>query len=306
MTVLEAKQKIKDYLMHRLDMNKEDEFVLDELCRYVYEQTGDISYLLEEVSDYKGDPKTLEKIYLLAIKCGDEHTSYMLGELYESGKLGKPDHAKAYEYYLRASKTRPVGDGKSFDSSYRSVHNDAKIRLAQMYKYGVYVKKDTEMYKQLINEAYEDINDKDWKSVRYSELFAKAKLELEEGNVENGLRILYLARDEYFFLLEYMQQRRDYELLDEMNTCLYRYQEIDYTEISPKDITELLKKPLTISFLNDDIFYKISSYKDGEDMVIEFEGNLYRDPIDFIMKARVGDTWFREMLFNSDMWEVRR
>ena len=304
MNVTEAKEKIRQYYIHYLDMNEEDKFVLDELCRYVYEQTGDINYLLEGF-DFNGDPKYLEKICLYAVECGDEHTAYLLGKLYESGRLGKPDYAKAYEYYLRASKTKPIGDG-TFDNSYRSVHNDAKIKLARMYKYGIFVKKDMSMYKRLINEAYEDIREQDWKSIRYETLFAKAKLELEEGNIEEGIEILYLAREEYWRLLEYMQLRSDYELLDEMNSCLYRYQEIDYTEAEPEDITELLKESITISFKYNDSLYKIRSYEEDGDIVIEFEGNLYRDPIDFIMKAKAGDTWFKEMLFNSDMWEVKR
>ena len=304
MKVSEAKEQIKNYLIHHLDMNEEDEFILDELCHFVYEQTGDISYLLEGF-DFNGDPKYLEKIYLYAIECGDEHTAYLLGKLYESGRLGKPDYAKAYEYYLRASKTKPIGDG-TFENSYRQVHNDAKIKLADMYRRGIYVDKDMGKYKELINEAYEDVKDKDWTYIRYEALFAKAKLELEEEKIEEGLEILYLAREEYWHLLEYMQLRSDYELLDEMNSCLYKYQEIDYTETGPEDLTELLKHPITIRFQYDDIFYKIRSYQDGESVVIEFEDNLYRDPIDFIVRARVGDTWFREMLFNSDMWEVKR
>ena len=304
MTVSEAKEKIKQYYIHHLDMDEEDELVFDELRRFVYEQTGDVAYLLKGL-DFKGDPKYLEKTYLLAIECGDEHSTYTLGKLYESGRLGKPDYGKAYEYYLRASKTRQIGDG-TFDNSYRSVHNDAKIRLAEMYKHGTYVDKNLDMYKRLINEAYEDVKDQDWKNVRYESLFAKAKLELEEGNTEKGLEILYQARDEYWCLLISMQEREDYQLLSEMNEELYRYQKLDYTEIEPKDITELLKEPLTISFLFDDIFYKITSRRKDDEVFIEFEGNLYRDPIDFIMKAKVGDTWFREMLFSSDRWEVIR
>ena len=304
MTVAEAKEKIRQYYIHYLDMNEDDKFILDELCRFVYEQTGDINYLLEGF-DFNGDPKYLEKIYLYAVECGDEHTAYVLGKLYESGRLGQPDYAKAYEYYLRASKTKPIGDG-TFENSYRQVHNDAKIKLAEMYRRGIYVEKDVDKYKELINEAYEDVKDKDWTYIRYETLFAKAKLELEEGNIEKGLEILYMAREEFWHLLRGAQEEEDYRLLDEINTTLYRYQELDYTEADPKDITELLKKPLTVSFLYDGVFYKIRCYKDKDDMLVEFENKLYRDPIDFIMKAKTGNTWFRQMLFNSDMWEVKR
>lgn len=306
MTVSEAKEKIADYCANPLRMNEEDHYILNELCKFVYEETGDATYLIVTSGNGIADPGYLEKVYLLSIESGQGYNCYLLANLYASGRLGSFDYEKAYEYYLRAAKTKKQGNGKTFDDSVTDYHNLAKLELAEMYKNGLYVKKDRDRYKEIVNEVYEEIKDLEWHDIRYEELFAKAELELEEENTDEGLRILYLARDEYFFLLEYMQQRRDYELLDEMNTCLYRYQEIDYTEISPKDITELLKKPLTISFLNDDIFYKISSYKDGEDMVIEFEGNLYRDPIDFIMKARVGDTWFREMLFHSDRWEVKK
>ena len=304
MTVTEAKEKIRQYYTHCLDMNEEDKFILDKLCRFVYEQTGDINYLLEGF-DFGGDPKYLERIYLFAVECGDEHTAYVLGKLYESGGLGKPDYAKAYEYYLRASKIKPIGDG-TFDNSYRQVHNDAKIRLAEMYKNGIYVEKDTDRYKDLINEVYEDVKDKDWIYIRYEALFAKAKLELEKGNIEEGSEILYQAREEYWYVLKFMMQREDYELLGEMNETLYKYQELDYTDIGPADITELLKEPLTVSFLYDDIFYKIRTYNDGDNMAVEFDDKLYRNPIDFIMKAREGDTWFREMLFNSDLWEAKR
>lgn len=306
MTVAEAKERIKDYLMHHLNMNEEDEFILNELCRFVYEETGDTTYLLEGAGTYIADPKKQEKVYLLSIESGVEHAAYTLGELYESGKLGKPNYAKAYEYYLRASKTEPIGDGSSIDNSFWQVHNDAKIRLAKMYKHGIYVKKDLDKYKDLINEAYEDVKDKDWAYIRYNSLFAKAKLELEEGNIEKGLEILYLAREEFWKLLVDLQEERDYELLNEMNELLYRYQELDYTDISAEDITELLKKPITLGFMYDDVCHEITSRKDGEETVVEFKGNLYRNPIDFIMKARIGDIWFREVLFVSYLWEVKR
>jgi hypothetical protein len=306
MTVLEAKEKIAKYCANPLRMNEEDCFILNELCKFVYEETGDTTYLIVTSSKRITDPKYLEKIYLLSIENGQECNCYLLANLYASGRLGSFDYEKAYEYYLRAAKTKKQGSGKTMDDSVTDYHNTAKLKLAEMYKNGLYVKKDYDRYKKIVNEVYEEIRELEWYDYRYEELFAKAKLELEEGNSEEGLEILYLAREELWRLLKYIQERSEYEFLDEMNSCLYRCQEIDYTEIGPEDITELLKKPLTISFLYDDIFYKIRSYKDGEDMVIEFEGDLYRDSIDFIMKARVGDTWFREMLFNSDMWEVRR
>jgi len=306
MNVKEVKEKIMGYCRNPLRMSEEDQFVLNELCRFIYEETGDTSYLIEGSNETVADPRHLEKIYLLSINNGQEHNCYLLAKLYASGKLGSFDFKKAYEYYLRAAKTQKIGDGTSIDESVTDYHNLAKLELAKMYRNGLYVKKDYDRYRKIVNEIYEEIKDQSWQDYRFEELFEKAKLDLEEGNIEEGLEILFKARRECWILLKYMQDEASYRLLKEMNDLLYKYIDLDLSDIGPEDLTELLKQPITVRFLYDDIFYKIRSYQDGEDVVIEFEDNLYRDPIDFIMKAKAGDTWLREMLFNSDMWEVKR
>ena len=184
MTVTEAKEKIIEYCKNPLGMNEEDHFVLNELCRFVYEETGDTSYLIERSDRMVADPRHLEKIYLLSINNGQEYNCYLLANLYASGKLGSFDYEKAYEYYLRAAKTQRIGDGTSIDDSVTDFHNLAKLELAKMYKNGLYVKKDYDRYRKIINEVYEEIKDQSWKDYRYEELFEKMAKELNISNIK--------------------------------------------------------------------------------------------------------------------------
>ena len=52
--------------------------------------------------------------------------------------------------------------------------------------------------------------------------------------------------------------------------------------------------------------YELKTIEENGEIIIEFEGKYYKDAIEFIMSAMIGDEFFRAALFKTDNWEVIR
>ena len=304
MNVEEAKEELINLCATPGKLTSEGMFIQDELCKYIYDQTNDYRYLeMTAVNLESKNPQLAEKIYKLSIENGDEHSCLYLANLYYKGLLGKTDYEKAFLYYTRASMTEEKGDG-SFEDPFTSVHNEAKLKLAEMYRNGLYVNKDLEKYGVLVNEVYEEVKDKKWYEERYYGLIAKGKRELEKGNQAEGLNCLLEARTDLATCFDCAKMADIIESLKEVNDLIYSYIDLDYTELDAVDITELLKNPVKVSFRYNSKKHYLKTYKDKEKIVIEFENQLFTDVVEFIMNAKIGNEFFKEALFNTERWEV--
>ena len=306
MNLQEAKDQLIEICKSPETITEEKAFIQEELCKYIYEQSKDSQYLVIIASNIEDkNPELVEKIYKQAIADGDEHSCFYLANLYYSGKLGRPDYEKAFTYYSRAALTKQKGNG-SFEDPVTSVHNEAKLKLAMMYRNGIFVVKDFDRYEQIVNEVYEEVKDKEWHEERYFGLIAKAKLEIEKGNFEEGINLLFDARIDIASCFDAAQMKDALEDLKEVNDLIYAFIELDLTEIDALDITELLKYPLDLSFTYQNEQYGLKTIEENGGIIIEFEGRYYKDVIEFIMNAKIGDEFFRAALFKTDNWEVIR
>ena len=306
MNVEEAKWQLENLCMNPVEAETDEEtgFIIDELCRYIYEETKDTAYLLmRSGAIQKKNPELAKKIYELAIKSGDEHACLYLANIYYKGLLGKTDYEKAFEYYSRAALCKDKGTG-TFDNPIMSVNKEARLMLAKMYKNGYFVQRNQEKYEELVDEVYEEIKDLQWHDIRYACLIAKGKLELERGNIEQGIKLLFKGRGELCSMFACSQ---DSEMIDELidvNEAIYEQIDFDLNSLEAADLSELLKFPVKVSFRYDRKKHVINVIKEKDGLLIEFEKQHFRSAKDLILTAVMGEKMFRAVMFDMEDWRL--
>ena len=120
------------------------------------------------------------KYYELAAEYGNVYAISDLGYIWYYGRTGEKDYEKAFHYFDTA---RQMGD------------LIAAYKVADMYKNGYYVEKDTERYKKIIEDLYLKIKDTPYFDDPLPEIFIRlAKIRSEEENKEEALRLYDRAR----------------------------------------------------------------------------------------------------------------
>ena len=306
MTVQEAKERLTDLIKHSPYLNTEEtNFEICELCMYIYKETENVEYL--EAAYSTGLMTNMEyklNEYLKAIDRGQEIYTYEVGNLYSSGVLGYKDHKKAFEYYTRAAKTEPFGDGKSLETAFKEVATDAKLKLAVMYKEGIYVERSYEKYKELISELSEQTSGSEWYEQNYEILKERANILINDGKIDEGLELLFNARNDVFLFVSKYGLYID-ELIG-INRMIYTYLPFDYSEIEPEDITFLLEKEHKIIFRYEDEIFLINVEKIDDRILIYFENQYYSDPVTFLETAVIGEKEFCLCLTDTYGWEVNK
>lgn len=291
------------YTYRPFELNRDEEFEICELCKQLYEETGNIRFL--ELADSTGfitNKKYLLNEYIKAVDNGIEQFAYEVGCLYYKGELGYADYEKAFRYFMIASKTEKLGDG-SFVNSDKEVANDAKYYLAIMYKNGLGVEKNHEEYERLMNELYTTFMNMKW----YEDTDADMILEignmlLEDGDVFRYCDLLLSSREHQGIWIRLYNT--NVEQLKKINDSLYKTILLDLTELTPLDITELVKIPGIIRFRYDNKIYEIEVLDTEDGMIIDYDNGYYKDVNDLICNGQIGESFFHEAMFETYGWEV--
>ena len=286
---------------------EEEEFQIQELAKFIFEHEKSGNYASYLASEFIGHNKLdlALNYYELAIQYGYLPAYKFAGDLYYEGNLSSgKDLKKAFDYYVMATKTKKIGDG-SWENPYTDVHNEAKMVLANMYKNGIYVEKDYEKYKDLINEVYKEVKDDDSDNEIKCDVFEeKANISLYENNLESSLNFLIDAAcccmDFYFqtFLIEQLYR------LDELTNKTYEIMEIDINDIDFPDIFYLLKKPCKIKFTLNDKEHYIESLIEKGSIVINSENQWFRDAEEMVDRAVIDGEELKFNIINIEKWEV--
>ena len=284
-------------------MSESQKFETYELSRQLYEDTGNVAYLeIAYSTGYITNNEPILREYLKAIEMGREEFTFNVACIYFKGEAGKVDYEKAYEYFLRASKTGKFGDG-SFVNSNKDVSNDAKYYLAIMYKNGLGVEKNYSEYVRIMNELYENFMNVTW----YEDYDAKKILEigemlLEKGDVYRYCELLFKSRNNQGMWIKNFNT--NVNELKKLNDNLYKTIKLDLTEIEPLDITELVKKPATLLFRHDKKRYRIEVLNTDDGLVIDYDNSYFKDIEDLICNGFIGEEPFNEAMFDTYGWEV--
>lgn len=274
LTIEKAQQILDDY--YDLTQPKyEDDIALIHALEFLIKETNDPEYMVELGAWYYGQKQfdLAEEYYLMAAKLGYNDAYECLGYIYYYGRVGHPDYEKAFHYYKLAS------DKGNLVAAYK---------LADMYKNGYYVQKDYPRYVQIIKDLYSKIQGATNTFDPVPEIYSRlAKIYVEEGNEDQAIQLLLIAKEFQSQRLIYSQFFGDLTIMKYIVNDLYSLIQFDPNYMDLFDLYYALQKPCKVAMeiLGDDHIIE-AKYEDGLFYICMDDKN-YEDVDQFFQNAMI-------------------
>ena len=273
-TIESSKQILDDYY----DLTQptyEDDIQLINALEYLIKETNNPEYMVELGGWYYGQKQfdLAEEYYLMAAKLDYNNAYECLGYIYYYGRVGQPDYEKAFHYYKLAS------DQGNLVAAYK---------LADMYKNGYYVQKDYPKYVQIIKDLYPKIQGATNTFDPVPEIYSRlAKIYVEEGNEDQAIQLLLIAKEFQSQRLIYSQFFGDLTIMKYIVNDLYSLIQFDPDYMDLFDLYYALQKPckVAIEILGEDHIIE-AKYEDGL-FFICMDNKNYEDVDQFFLKAKI-------------------
>ncbi len=258
----------------------DDEFKYTEALSYLIEETGDPRYMCELGWYYCSKKRfDLEIKYLeMAAECGHLPAMEELGYMWYYGQHGEKDYDKAFYYFSK---------GAGEDGTNGSLW--CRYKLADMYRFGYSVEKDEDKYREMIEEAYEEVKDPRYLNDPLPEISLRlAGIRAEEGRKTEAVELLGNAKR---FLAERLSVEAFWghiEVMGRIIRLLYELQPFDMDDADFYDFFYLAEKPGRYSMKRKGkkVFFEVVD-EDGE-KAIGFDGKWYRSFGELCQKAESG------------------
>ncbi|MCD8307788.1 MAG: hypothetical protein LUD51_06165 [Clostridia bacterium] len=224
--------------------------IMDQLWNH-----GRYETILRIFRDYQSDP-----VY-----------AYYAAEVLFSGFTGVPDYAKAFEYYRFAVYRGEVR---------------AYCKLAMMYRDGLGVEKDYDEYKRLLLEGYNAVLacGKQYLPVISDILMELSKAGQACGNTKDAIKAISLAVDG-----NERVWAQGAGVTDKDAKCVEQLYSVKLFAKTKKrrlaDFLYVLLKPCKVRFRIHDMQYTVESVASGGEVIVKYEGQYYKDPVQFMNRA---------------------
>ena len=291
LTIEKAQQILDDY--YDLTQPKyEDDIALIHALEFLIKETNNPEYMVELGAWYYGQKQfdLAEEYYLMAAKLGYNDAYECLGYIYYYGRVGHPDYEKAFHYYKLAS------DKGNLVAAYK---------LADMYKNGYYVQKDYPRYVQIIKDLYSKIQGATNTFDPVPEIYSRlAKIYVEEGNEDQAIKLLLIAKEFQSQRLIYSQFFGDLTIMKYIVNDLYSLIQFDPNYMDLFDLYYALQKPckVAIEILGDDHIIE-AKYEDGLFYICMDDKN-YEDVDQFFQNAMIHDEPLYSQYVNVNYIEI--
>lgn len=291
LTIEKAQQILDDY--YDLTQPKyEDDIALIHALEFLIKETNDPEYMVELGAWYYGQKQfdLAEEYYLMAAKLEYNDAYECLGYIYYYGRVGHPDYEKAFHYYKLAS------DKGNLVAAYK---------LADMYKNGYYVQKDYPRYVQIIKDLYSKIQGATNTFDPVPEIYSRlAKIYVEEGNEDQAIQLLLIAKEFQSQRLIYSQFFGDLTIMKYIVNDLYSLIQFDPNYMDLFDLYYALQKPckVAIEILGDDHIIE-AKYEDGLFYICMDDKN-YEDVDQFFQNAMIHDEPLYSQYVNVNYIEI--
>lgn len=291
LTIEKAQQILDDY--YDLTQPKyEDDIALIHALEFLIKETNNPEYMVELGAWYYGQKQfdLAEEYYLMAAKLGYNDAYECLGYIYYYGRVGHPDYEKAFHYYKLAS------DKGNLVAAYK---------LADMYKNGYYVQKDYPRYVQIIKDLYSKIQGATNTFDPVPEIYSRlAKIYVEEGNEDQAIQLLLIAKEFQSQRLIYSQFFGDLTIMKYIVNDLYSLIQFDPNYMDLFDLYYALQKPckVAIEILGDDHIIE-AKYEDGLFYICMDDKN-YEDVDQFFQNAMIHDEPLYSQYVNVNYIEI--
>lgn len=291
LTIEKAQQILDDYY----DLTQptyEDDIQLINALEYLIKETNNPEYMVELGGWYYGQKQfdLAEEYYLMAAKLDYNNAYECLGYIYYYGRVGQPDYEKAFHYYKLAS------DQGNLVAAYK---------LADMYKNGYYVQKDYPKYVQIIKDLYPKIQGATNTFDPVPEIYSRlAKIYVEEGNEDQAIQLLLIAKEFQSQRLIYSQFFGDLTIMKYIVNDLYSLIQFDPDYMDLFDLYYALQKPckVAIEILGEDHIIE-AKYEDGLFYICMDDKN-YEDVDQFFLKAKINGEPLSTQYVNVNYIEI--
>mgnify|MGYP002622481274 FL=1 len=291
LTIEKAQQILDDYY----DLTQptyEDDIQLINALEYLIKETNNPEYMVELGGWYYGQKQfdLAEEYYLMAAKLDYNNAYECLGYIYYYGRVGQPDYEKAFHYYKLAS------DQGNLVAAYK---------LADMYKNGYYVQKDYPKYVQIIKDLYPKIQGATNTFDPVPEIYSRlAKIYVEEGNEDQAIQLLLIAKEFQSQRLIYSQFFGDLTIMKYIVNDLYSLIQFDPDYMDLFDLYYALQKPckVAIEILGEDHIIE-AKYEDGL-FFICMDNKNYEDVDQFFLKAKINGEPISTQYVNVNYIEI--
>lgn len=291
LTIEKAQQILDDYY----DLTQptyEDDIQLINALEYLIKETNNPEYMVELGGWYYGQKQfdLAEEYYLMAAKLDYNNAYECLGYIYYYGRVGQPDYEKAFHYYKLAS------DQGNLVAAYK---------LADMYKNGYYVQKDYPKYVQIIKSLYPLLQGATNTFDPVPEIYSRlAKIYVEEGNEDQAIQLLLIAKEFQSQRLIYSQFFGDLTIMKYIVNDLYSLIQFDPDYMDLFDLYYALQKPckVAIEILGEDHIIE-TKYEDGLFFICMDDKN-YEDVDQFFLKAKINGEPISTQYVNVNYIEI--
>lgn len=291
LTIEKAQQILDDYY----DLTQptyEDDIQLINALEYLIRETNNPEYMVELGGWYYGQKQfdLAEEYYLMAAKLDYNNAYECLGYIYYYGRVGQPDYEKAFHYYKLAS------DQGNLVAAYK---------LADMYKNGYYVQKDYPKYVQIIKSLYPLLQGATNTFDPVPEIYSRlAKIYVEEGNEDQAIQLLLIAKEFQSQRLIYSQFFGDLTIMKYIVNDLYSLIQFDPDYMDLFDLYYALQKPckVAIEILGEDHIIE-AKYEDGLFFICMDDKN-YEDVDQFFLKAKINGEPISTQYVNVNYIEI--
>lgn len=291
LTIEKAQQILDDY--YDLTQPKyEDDIALIHALEFLIKETNNPEYMVELGAWYYGQKQfdLAEEYYLMAAKLGYNDAYECLGYIYYYGRVGHPDYEKAFHYNKLAS------DKGNLVAAYK---------LADMYKNGYYVQKDYPRYVQIIKDLYSKIQGATNTFDPVPEIYSRlAKIYVEEGNEDQAIQLLLIAKEFQSQRLIYSQFFGDLTIMKYIVNDLYSLIQFDPNYMDLFDLYYALQKPCKVAMeiLGDDHIIE-AKYEDGL-FYICMDNKNYEDVDQFFQNAMIHNEPLYSQYVNVNYIEI--
>lgn len=291
LTIEKAQQILDDYYDLTQPTYKDDIQLINAL-EYLIKETNNPEYMVELGGWYYGQKQfdLAEEYYLMAAKLDYNNAYECLGYIYYYGRVGQPDYEKAFHYYKLAS------DQGNLVAAYK---------LADMYKNGYYVQKDYPKYVQIIKDLYPKIQGATNTFDPVPEIYSRlAKIYVEEGNEDQAIQLLLIAKEFQSQRLIYSQFFGDLTIMKCIVNDLYSLIQLDPDYMDLFDLYYALQKPckVAIEILGEDHIIE-AKYEDGLFFICMDDKN-YEDVDQFFLKAKINGEPLSTQYVNVNYIEI--
>ena len=290
-TIESSKQILDDYYDLTQPTYKDDIQLINAL-EYLIKETNNPEYMVELGGWYYGQKQfdLAEEYYLMAAKLDYNNAYECLGYIYYYGRVGQPDYEKAFHYYKLAS------DQGNLVAAYK---------LADMYKNGYYVQKDYPKYVQIIKDLYPKIQGATNTFDPVPEIYSRlAKIYVEEGNEDQAIQLLLIAKEFQSQRLIYSQFFGDLTIMKYIVNDLYSLIQFDPDYMDLFDLYYALQKPckVAIEILGEDHIIE-AKYEDGLFFICMDDKN-YENVDQFFLKAKINGEPLSTQYVNVNYIEI--